>query len=42
MKKAKQLLDYAATYPNEIITYRAGDMVITGHSDASYLSESKS
>ena len=42
MQKAKQLLDYAVTHPDAIITYRASDMVITGHSDASYLSESGS
>ena len=41
LQKAKQLLDYAATHPDAIITYRASDMVLAGHSDASYLSESK-
>ena len=35
MQKAKQMLDYAATYPNAIITYRDGDMVLAGHIDAS-------
>jgi hypothetical protein len=36
-----QLLDYAATYPDAITitAYRASDMVLAGHSDASYLSE---
>jgi hypothetical protein len=34
-----QLLDYAATYPDAITTYRASSMVLAGHSDASYLSE---
>jgi len=34
-----QLLDYAATHPDAIITCRARDMVLAGHSDASYLSE---
>ena len=41
LQKAKQLLDYAATHPDAIVTYRASDMVLAGHSDASYLSESK-
>ena len=39
--KIKQLLDYAATHPDAIVTYRASDMVLAGHSDASYLSETK-
>jgi hypothetical protein len=30
---------YAATHPNAIINYKASNMVLTGHSDASYLSE---
>ena len=30
-----QLLDYVATYPNDGITYRASDMVLASHSDAS-------
>ncbi len=32
-----QLLDYVATHPNAIITYQASSMVLTCHSDASYL-----
>jgi hypothetical protein len=40
-KLTHQLLDYAATHPDAIITYRASDMVLAGHSDASYLSETK-
>ena len=39
MQKVKKILDYAATHPDAIITYRASDMVLVGHSDASYLSE---
>ena len=39
MKKVKQFLDYAATHPDAIVTYRASDMVLAAHSDASYLSE---
>ena len=42
MQKAKQLLDYSATHPDAIITYRDSDMVLDGHSSASYLSESGS
>ena len=42
MKKVKPLLDYSATHPDAILTYHACDMVLTGHSDASYLSETKS
>ena len=41
LKKAELFLDYAATHPDAIITYRASDMVLAVHSDASYLSESK-
>ena len=41
MKKVKQLLDYAATHPDAAVTYRASDMVLAAHSDASYLSETK-
>ena len=37
-----QLLDYVATYPNNVIFYQASDMVIAGHSDASYLNVRKS
>ena len=42
MTLVKQFLDYAATHPDAIITYHASDMVLSSHSDASYLSESKS
>jgi hypothetical protein len=38
-KLVHQLLDYAATHPNAIITYRASDMVLAGHSNESYLLE---
>jgi len=41
LTKTRQLLDYATTHPDAIVTYRASDMVLAGHSDASYLSESK-
>ena len=36
-----QLLDYVVTYPNDSIAYRASIMVLAGHSDASFLDESK-
>ena len=42
MKKCKQFLDYAASQPDAIITYRASDMILAMiHSDASYLSKPK-
>ena len=37
--KVTQLLDYLATHPNATIRYRASDMKLNTHSDASYLSE---
>ncbi len=37
-----QLLDYVATYPADGIVYRASNMVLAAHSDASYLSETNS
>ena len=40
MKKSHQLLDYAATHPDAIITYHASDMLLVVHSDALYLSKS--
>ena len=35
----EQLLDYVVTYPHDGITYRASDMILAAHSDASYLNE---
>jgi hypothetical protein len=35
----KWLLDYAATNPDAILTYKKSDMVLAKHSDASYLSK---
>jgi hypothetical protein len=40
MAKVTQFLDYTITHPDAILTYHASDMVLAGHSDASYLSES--
>ena len=39
MEKAKQLLEYLATYTDATIRFRASDMIMNVHSDASYLSE---
>jgi hypothetical protein len=41
MKKVQQFLDYASTHPDAIVTYHASDMVLAGHSNASYLSKTK-
>jgi hypothetical protein len=38
-KIVHQFLDYATTHPNTIITYQASNIVLAGHSNASYLSE---
>ena len=39
MHKVHQFLDYSATHPDKIITYRASNVILSAHSDASYLSE---
>jgi hypothetical protein len=41
-KKINKLLNYCATYPSDGITYRASDMVLAAHSNASFLSKPKS
>ena len=41
LQKVHQFLDYAATHPETAVTYKASDMVLAIHSDASYLSEPK-
>ena len=41
MTRCKQLLDYAATHQDVILTFKASDMVLVIHSDTSYLSEPK-
>ena len=33
-EKSRMLLDYAATYPNAILSYKASDMVLHVYSDA--------
>lgn len=42
LNECNWLLDYLATYPNDGITYKASNMILCAHSDASYLSESNS
>ena len=39
MEKCKTFLNYAATHPDAIVTYRASNMILSIHSDASYLTE---
>jgi hypothetical protein len=39
MNRSQHFLDYAATQEPAVITYRASDMVLAIHSDASYLNE---
>jgi hypothetical protein len=43
LHKVNQFLDYAATHPDAVVTYnyKASNMVLAIHSDASYLSELK-
>ena len=41
MKKVKQFLDYKSSNPVVVLIYKANNMVIAVHSDASYLSETK-
>jgi hypothetical protein len=42
LHEINKLLDYCATYLSDGITYRASNMVLAAHLDASFLSESKS
>jgi hypothetical protein len=39
MEKAKQLLNYLATNPDATMRFKASNMIMNVHSDASYLSE---
>eukprot|EP00956_Cyclotella_meneghiniana_P014140 scaffold21040_cov41-Cyclotella_meneghiniana.AAC.5 len=41
LKQCEQLLDYCATHPSATVRYRASDMVLNIHSDASYLSATR-
>lgn len=38
-RKFNQFLDYAATHPDAVVQFKASDMQLKVHSDASYLSE---
>jgi hypothetical protein len=42
LAECDQLLDHLAHHPNNNITFKASNMILAAHSDASYLSESKS
>jgi hypothetical protein len=41
MKHVNQFLDYMWTHPDAVIQFRASDMILNVHSDASYLSAPK-
>ena len=41
MKKVTQFIDYSASHNDTITTYKASDMGLAVHSDASYLYETK-
>ena len=41
MRKIIHLLDCLATNPDAVIMFRASEMILNVHSDASYLSEKK-
>ena len=38
MKKAHYFLDYTELHPDTVLTHKASNMVLSVHSDASYLS----
>ncbi len=42
LAECEQLLDHLALHPKDGITFKASNMILAAHSDASYLSESKS
>jgi len=41
LQRVKQFLDYAMTHKDASISYRASNMILAAHTDASYLSETK-
>ena len=41
MRQTQQLLDYIETQEEAVLTFKASDMKLAAHSDASYLSEPK-
>ena len=42
VKAINQLLDYCATYPDDVIVYHSSDMIMTAHSDTGFNKEKKS
>ncbi len=42
MERVRQLLDYAASQEEAVLTYHASNMILAVHSDTGYLNESKS
>ncbi len=41
MEKVRQLLDYAGSHKEAVLTYHVSDMVLAVHSNVGYLNESK-
>ena len=41
IRKAQKFMDYAATHPDAVLTYRKSDILLAVHNDALYLSEPK-
>jgi hypothetical protein len=41
MERVRQLLDYAGSHKEAVLTYYASDMVLAVHSNVGYLNESK-
>ena len=41
MRKAKKVMNYAATHPDAVLKYRRSDMQLAVHNDAPYLSTPK-
>ena len=37
----EQLMDYVATYPNDVILFRKSDMILAAHADTCFLNESR-
>ena len=37
----EKLLDYVATYPDDVILFRKSDMIFAAHADAGFLNESR-
>eukprot|EP00804_Cyclotella_cryptica_P003836 CCRYP_020459-RA/>CCRYP_020459-RA protein AED:0.46 eAED:0.46 QI:0/-1/0/1/-1/1/1/0/91 len=41
LQRIHRFQDYAMTHQNAVFTYRASNMILAAHNDASYLSETK-